>query len=65
MSDLFDRYFMVLAGRLAAADCGAIASHSNAVGGGLSLGWPLDLPELPTPQIDPAQNVTHSSNAHE
>ena len=46
MGELFDRYFLVIAGRVPEADCGAVASASAAAGG-VTLGWPLDFPDEP------------------
>jgi hypothetical protein len=47
MNELFDRYFLILAGRIASGECGSAASRvpAGSVGGSCSFGWPLDLPE--------------------
>jgi hypothetical protein len=52
MSGLFDRYFLVLAGRVAEADCGAVASAPSPTAGAVSLGWPLDLPDTAPSEVD-------------
>jgi hypothetical protein len=52
MSELFDRYFLVLAGRVTGADCGVVAAPSLPGAGAVSLGWPLDLPDSSPPSQD-------------
>ena len=44
MTNLFDRYFLVLAGRVNAAECGVVASVSSVRNDSFTYGWPLDLP---------------------
>jgi hypothetical protein len=66
MSELFDRYFLILAGRIAGGECGAAASLSPAgSGGGCSLGWPLDLPDDSVPEIARAAELIQPKTQHD
>ena len=44
MGPLFDRYFLVLSGRVTGVACGVVASPFTPTGS-ITLGWPLDLPD--------------------
>jgi len=46
MGPLFDRYFLVLSGRVTGVACGVVASPFTPTGG-ITLGWPLDYPDEP------------------
>ena len=49
--NLFDRYFLVLAGRMRGDECGGIATVSDSGDLAIRLGWPLDLPDDSGPQL--------------
>ena len=44
MSNLFDRYFQVLAGRLTGDTCGSLATLDPPSNGVFTLDWPADSP---------------------
>jgi hypothetical protein len=43
--NLFDRYFVILAGRMNGCECGAIATIADSGDVAIRLSWPLDFPE--------------------
>jgi hypothetical protein len=52
MSYLFDRYFLVLSGRLSEADCGVLVSPPTPISGELSLDGPLETTLDSTPVVN-------------
>lgn len=48
MSGLFDRYYLVLSGRVDGVACGVVASPLTP-SGGVTLGWPLAFPDETQP----------------
>ena len=58
---LFDRYFLVLAGRVPESEVGVVASTAFQTGV-LTLGWPLDLPAENSAEALAANNLSNRHN---